>query len=706
MSKKSNKLSRTFPGRVKNETKSRQPLPSGFKRFADFLTLRRKKRKGDSAARQLEKSPWFHGKITAEYAEMLMRGAGEFLVREDPAMPGMYFIAVRNKEQETLHLAITKVNHSKGTRIKYRVEDSDYMFDGIPELIQFYISERRPVSIRPPAVLTIAISKESALLKEEDFRGRTSTAGSARIHRTTRGRLERKRSDPVLSTRVPSRVFNIEADDDSSASVPDKDRPHSRSNPPSIYYDDKQKTAEGGELFSSATTQSLEDVLDPPQIERRRHLSSSGSAPSLYRKRDSGEGPESTYDSPRSIAIPTTTLKHVSPYGRQGRKRSQESGPVQALKSKEGVPLKDYATPSSLPVNGSSNSQDELDYDVPRPSSMVTDKNNDDTNSKRDSGVTRESSTERDRAGSGVTECAKPRQTRQEIYQSVLQKLRDKIVRPFLEQSCVTLARYMTKVDLDVVWTSHMGEGEGEPEGVAEGLELLILPQGRDIRSALIERYTNLTYWVGALVVAAGDLGPRTQVVTKLIELADVLSDKHGNLVSFMAVLEGLALPQVTRLHHTWSCLHHQYSSSAIMYHSTLKPLAGLLSSGAPSPFPGVCLPYVVPLAKLLEMTTEDALGGWGQDDVVQGIETLLAHLDAGRTLIQQLDAYKDEYLKRSHETIPEDELKIMDYFRSRVNVGDVLGLGSDAHVRTQKLVTLLNWLSENAERASKPSAV
>ena len=58
-------------------------------------------------------------------------------------------------------------------------------------------------------------------------------------------------------------------------------------------------------------------------------------------------------------------------------------------------------------------------------------------------------------------------------------------------------------------------------------------------------RFSNVRHWVATLVVAAGDLGTRGKVLKKLIELADVLSDKLGNLVSFMAVMEGLSLPQV-----------------------------------------------------------------------------------------------------------------------------------------------------------------
>ena len=48
-------------------------------------------------------------------------------------------------------------------------------------------------------------------------------------------------------------------------------------------------------------------------------------------------------------------------------------------------------------------------------------------------------------------------------------------------------------------------------------------------------------------MVGAGDLSRRELVLTKLIELADVLSDKLGNLISFMAVMDGLALPQVRK---------------------------------------------------------------------------------------------------------------------------------------------------------------
>ena len=64
----------------------------------------------------------------------------------------------------------------------------------------------------------------------------------------------------------------------------------------------------------------------------------------------------------------------------------------------------------------------------------------------------------------------------------------------------------------------------------------------------LFHRFASISYWVATLVVAAGELEARKQVLSKFIQLADVLSDKLGNLVSFMAIMEGLAMTQVSCL--------------------------------------------------------------------------------------------------------------------------------------------------------------
>uniref|UniRef100_A0A6P8HSG9 Breast cancer anti-estrogen resistance protein 3-like n=1 Tax=Actinia tenebrosa TaxID=6105 RepID=A0A6P8HSG9_ACTTE len=671
--KKNIKLSRSFPARVKNENKSRQPLP--FKRFADFLTLKRKKKKDDGSS-SLDKQAWFHGKINAEYAEMVLKKNGEFLVREDPAMPGACFIAVRTKET-ALHLAINKLKSSKGTRFKYRIEDSDFVFDSISELIRFYVNERRPVSIRPPAVITIAVSREAALLSEEDFRGRFSTAGSARINRATR-KLERKSSDPILSKRVPSKLYEeIDAQDIldtlDTPETPVLERTKSSSDPPSVSVDDtaavkiaKNRKLEELKSNSAPRSRSLDNVLD-----------------------SSLEAANCTYDSPRTMAIPTRVHSNT-PYSQQEKKRKN-------LDKSYFETDTDYAVPSSIPLPDNdeemSHNSSDIVYDVP-PSKPSLEK-------KRscDEKTTYMNQIDVSNALDNVTQSQEKTQDgRHNIYLTVVKKLRDKLIQPFLQQDCVTLASHLTKADLELVWKDS--EDPEDEDGGAKGLERLVLPQGREKRCALLERYQNLTYWVGSLVIAAGEMASRAQMVTKLIEMADILSDKQGNLVSFMAIIDGLALPQVSRLHHTWSCLQHQYSKSATLFHSTLKPLAELLLTGAPSPFPGVCLPYVVPLSRLLETTSEADLEEWHQDKPDQGLEIMLAHLTSGRTVIQQIETFKEEATKKMN--LREEKPDLNDYFRKGINIGDLLGVHKDPVLRTQKLKTLLNWLSENAEQGNK----
>ena len=107
----------------------------------------------------------------------------------------------------------------------------------------------------------------------------------------------------------------------------------------------------------------------------------------------------------------------------------------------------------------------------------------------------------------------------------------------------------------------------------------------------------------------------------------------------------------------------------------------------------------MVPLARLLESTNESNLDDLTDDDDHHGIEIVLAHLSAGRTLIQQIDAFQSE--ADSRLTFEGEDATLMEYFRDGMDVSKVLGVQADSSSRIHKLTTLLNWLSENAERGN-----
>ena len=157
----------------------------------------------------MEKQAWFHGKITADFAERYLRHDGHFLVREDPAKPGSCFIVVRHK-RESIHVPLCKVNSSKGTRIKFRTEDSENSFDSIPELINYYVSEGKPLSPKTQAVITHAVSRDATLLSTDDFHNRyvfnaspsngcaPKAPGTGPLRQKKLDKYARKNSDPGL----------------------------------------------------------------------------------------------------------------------------------------------------------------------------------------------------------------------------------------------------------------------------------------------------------------------------------------------------------------------------------------------------------------------------------------------------------------------------------------------------------------------------
>lgn len=161
----------------------------------------------------LERQTWFHGKITADFAQGYLRRDGHFLVREDPAKPGSCFIVVRYK-RAPINVALCKVNSSKGTRIKYRTEDSDNSFDSISELINYYVTEKKPLSSKTPAVITHAVSRDATLLSTDDFKNRyvTNTTpgnvlppkppGTGPLQQKKLDKYARKNSDPGLHLAV------------------------------------------------------------------------------------------------------------------------------------------------------------------------------------------------------------------------------------------------------------------------------------------------------------------------------------------------------------------------------------------------------------------------------------------------------------------------------------------------------------------------
>lgn len=106
-------------------------------------------------------------------------------------------------------------------------------------------------------------------------------------------------------------------------------------------------------------------------------------------------------------------------------------------------------------------------------------------------------------------------------------------------------------------------------------------------------------------------------------------------------------------------------------------------------------------------MTPEEILHDWAHSEADLGLEIILAHLDSGRSLTRQLDHFRQEAASRIQTKEYDLDSQLVEYFQEKLNVGRVLSLGPDSTNQSNKLKTLLHWLSENAENSSSaPSDV
>ena len=447
-----------------------------------------------------------------------MRREGDFLVREDPAKPGSCFLVVRYKNKTALHLPITKVKSSKGNRIKYKVEDSTESYDSISELINRHVKERSALTPKTGAIIMNVVSRDTTLLSDDVFTPGVSNEPFVRHipPRSTFGTLrptplmprviERKNSDPVLSTRVLDLLKpdqrRINSGDDSGAkttcspSEPPTEPSLSVENDsldltlnPEDLYDKPENNCLVEDLYDKPESNCLVEVLyDKPKSlaegfydKPDRHL-----AEDTYDKPENNSLQEDLYDKPSKTPQRVPSLRYSDPPLPSQKPRSGSR-----LQSRASVPLLDSRTvdlhelekPGEEDSEQKSAAQPHCDGSLPLLTKAP------DANCSfgaSESGKASESSEEPDDNPPDP-----PPKDRHGIYLDVMRKIRELLVEPFLQCDCLSLARHMTRMELEILWREDLGRKTWSLEdgsGGAEGLEMLTLPQGRTRRTNLIGR--------------------------------------------------------------------------------------------------------------------------------------------------------------------------------------------------------------------------
>uniref|UniRef100_A0A2K5XKV7 SH2 domain containing 3C n=1 Tax=Mandrillus leucophaeus TaxID=9568 RepID=A0A2K5XKV7_MANLE len=162
----------------------------------------------------------------------------------------------------------------------------------------------------------------------------------------------------------------------------------------------------------------------------------------------------------------------------------------------------------------------------------------------------------------------------------------------------------------------------------------------------------------------------------------------------------------ISRLEQTWVALRQRHTEGAILYEKKLKPFLKSLNEGKEGPpLSNTTFPHVLPLITLLECDSAPPEGPepWGSTE--HGVEVVLAHLEAARTVAHHGGLYNTnaEVKLQGFQARPELLEVFSTEFQMRLLWGSQ-GASSSQARRYEKFDKVLTALSHKLEPAVRSS--
>ncbi|XP_034727063.1 SH2 domain containing 3Cb isoform X1 [Etheostoma cragini] len=269
-----------------------------------------------------------------------------------------------------------------------------------------------------------------------------------------------------------------------------------------------------------------------------------------------------------------------------------------------------------------------------------------------------------------------------------------------------TAAKQMTKADCMVARILEVTPEVQRMMGVSSGMELITLPHGTQLRQDLLERFQTMAIMLAVDVLGCtGTTEERAGLLHKIIQIAAELKGTMGNMFGFAAVMRALELPQVSRLKQTWTALRQRHTEGAILYEKTLRPFMKSLNDGREScPLSSTTFPHVLPLLSLLEKSIAVGEGTEPWETVEDGVDVVMFHLGAARTIAQLGGIYRSNAESKLHGLLEQAEILelFLTDFQMRLLWGS-RGAEESQALRYAKFDQVLTALSNRLEPPVRP---
>ncbi|CAJ1054039.1 breast cancer anti-estrogen resistance protein 3 homolog isoform X1 [Xyrichtys novacula] len=627
---------------------------------------------------------WYHGPLSREDTESLLKRDGDFLIRDSSSAPGDYVLSCFWKNGP-LHFKIIRVTlrPKKGySRELFQFEED--RFDNVPALIRFYVGDRRPISQASGAVIFHPITRtlplrvinerhaERKSSKSEKRRSFSSAhadtlqvinpllrSGSQPANLENVGRrpsLQSAQSDSNLRTGVPQ---NAQSEDTGPAPISPvfrtgsepllSPRPrHTRPLPP------------GGGVTLRGSDGQLHPRAPPKPLRVSAVFPNAIPPPPSHRD----DNPASFYDE-LVVQVPESRRK-----GHVDRLRAEEKWQSRARLTETSFGFLEAQmteASSQLPA-------------LPQKKKAVEDWHFEKPH------VESKSCFQLDQFESQLL----PENNRP-LEPSVLLSLKE----IFNRSNANATALHMLSVDCQVARIVGVTDEQKRIMGVESGLELVTLPHGHQLRQDLLERHHLIALGVAVDILGCtGTVSQRATVLHKLISLAQALKEHAHDLYSFSAVMKALEMPQIMRLEMTWRALRRNHTETAVLFEKKLKPFMNLLNDGDDSAVQGpVAVPHLVPL--LMAMEGDDPV-----ENSERGCQLLYNVLQSARGAALHARDYQQHarsLLTAGWEPIPELLEAFRTEFALRLFWGQS-GATADREERYEKFDKILCVLSDKLE--------
>ncbi|XP_059148901.1 breast cancer anti-estrogen resistance protein 3 homolog isoform X2 [Physella acuta] len=204
-----------------------------------------------------------------------------------------------------------------------------------------------------------------------------------------------------------------------------------------------------------------------------------------------------------------------------------------------------------------------------------------------------------------------------------------------LGKSAKDIAIHLTEYDLNML---NVTQEKDIGLGITSGLELLTLPQGKQLRQDAIERWECLRLFTMVTLLTSQNVSERVKMLSLWVQVCFELKIVMGNLYSFSAIMSALTGTQIIRLSDTWLILRQSHTRNAYNFDTKLRPFYKSLNDGSSDlPLNNESIPYITPVCLLLERDVDSVLLEYfwehGLDPVGSAIDVLLTHLDTARVI-------------------------------------------------------------------------